>query len=57
MINVLSGLASVDGFRAEFGPFLSARSWCFAGNLVFKFIYLGIYFWLRWVFAAAWAFL
>ena len=57
MINVLSGLASADGFRAEFGPFLSARSWCFAGNLVFKFIYLGIYFWLRRVFAAAWAFL
>ena len=42
MITVLSGLASFDGFRAEFGPFLSPRSWWFAGNLVFKFIYLCI---------------
>ena len=44
MINVLSGLASFDGFSAEFGPFLSPRSWWFAGKLVFKFIYLCIIF-------------
>ena len=44
MINVLSGLASFDGFSAEFGPFLSPRSWWFAGKLVFKFIYLCFFF-------------